>query len=205
MRWDSGYCKAINGTDKNARLKAFQEAANSYGVARTLQKEYDIDAGFVRLKPALDLILQPRREDFAQHRLIASIEKVRDNITGKYGGTDVLAATTKFLWLRFKRPIIIYDNNARRALKTPSGDLDKYYARWRSEYETVRAEIRSACDCLPRVHKYCFDADAATPKYIMKLVVSNEWFRERVFDTWLWNVGARRASQLQLSRTDWDS
>ena len=85
-------------------------------------------------------------------------------------------------------------------LRLPSGDLDKYYARWRSEYEKVRAEIKSACDRLPRVHKYCFDADV-TPKSIINLV-SNEWFRERVFDTWLWKVGARSASQLQLSRSD---
>jgi hypothetical protein len=85
-------------------------------------------------------------------------------------------------------------------LRLPSGDLDKYYARWRSEYEKVRAEIKSACDRLPRVHKYCFDADV-TPKSVINLV-SNECFRERVFDTWLWKVGARSASQLQLSRSD---
>ncbi|MEO2026701.1 MAG: hypothetical protein ABGZ23_12565 [Fuerstiella sp.] len=96
--------------------------------------------------------------------------------------------TTKVLWLALKRPIIIYDSQARMALGTRAGDLEGFYTEWRKAFQTHAARIARVCKKLEKMGAYSVDAKRATPKFIHK-VASTRWFHERVFDIYLWSKG----------------
>ncbi len=187
---DRTYIKALTGDDPLVKADALVEAAAQYRVARNLPLAYDVHIGVPRLKPILVAVTQARREDFEGDRLVPSILKVRDHIANQYGGHDALSLTTKFLWLQFQTPIIIYDGNARRALETADGDLGAYCLAWRTEYERRKKEILAACDALPAVRQFCVDPAEATPNYISE-TASTQWFQERVLDIHLWHRGAQ--------------
>jgi hypothetical protein len=107
-------------------------------------------------------------------------------------GKRNLSASSKLLWLRNREPYIIYDSRAVTALRKVCGRLDtnnyeQYCELWRGQYEKRTAEIQRACS---RLHKariflprwYASDND-------LNLLASHPWFQERVFDTFLWEVG----------------
>lgn len=187
---DREYCSGFEGTNTQSQLEVLRKAAVAYRVARNLPLAYDLDAGFPRLQPVLDAINAATRSSIEGSNLVPGILRVRDAISRVYGGDDLLSVTTKFLWLRFKRPIIIYDGNARRALRAVDSDLQDFYSKWRAEYQCVQDQLRAACDLLPRLEKFCIDTDIGTAAYI-KCVADTDWFRERVFDIYLWHTGAR--------------
>ena len=98
-----------------------------------------------------------------------------------------MSATTKFLWLKVKHPIVIYDSRARIALKAKN-DYFAYYKKWRGAFTSCQSLIRDTCLGLYKVHMYAIDQKAGTPEYI-KEVSSQSWFHERVFDSYLWHGG----------------
>lgn len=184
---DRKYCDAFNGSDENVQLEALREAAIFYGVARNLPCKHDSHIG--RLKPILDVIASVLPQDFQEPHLIPKVLEVRNALSNAYGGNDLLSLTTKFLWLRLKQPIIIYDGNARRALQATDGDLKDFYSKWRNQFGRNRTAIQNACNLLQGIHRFSIDPVSATPQYISK-VASEEWFQERVFDIYLWHEGA---------------
>jgi hypothetical protein len=82
---------------------------------------------------------------------------------------------------------LIYDSQARRALGEPQG-IKAYYDKWLGEFAKVGAQIDAACAALPSVHEYCIRPHQISPSDIQDLA-SNPWFKERVFDVYLWNKG----------------
>ena len=186
---DRKFCDALSGSDESAQLEALREAATFYGVARNLPLEHDFHIGLPRLRPVLDVIASLSPGDFAEPHLIPKVLEVRDELSKAYGGNDLLSLTTKFLWLRLQRPIIIYDGNSRRSLKATDGDLLDFYSKWRDRFRQNRTAIQDACSLLPGIHRFSIDPVLATPQYI-STVASTEWFQERVFDIYLWYEGA---------------
>jgi hypothetical protein len=186
---DRKYCAAFAATDREAQLKALREAAIAYRVARNLPLEHDFDIGIPRLQPVLDAINGAARLDFDGSDITPNILRIRDAISREYGGNDLLSVTTKFLWLRFQHPIIIYDGNVRRALGALDADLADFYAKWTAEYRKVLNHIQAACGLLPKVQGFCVDPTTGTPHYIATIAATN-WFQERVFDVYLWHAGA---------------
>lgn len=186
---DSKYCAAFTAHDEEAQLEVLREAAIAYRVARNLPLEYDSAAGFPRLQPVLSALNGAARSSFDGSNLVPSILQIRDAISQAYGGNDLLSATTKFLWLRFQHPIIIYDGNARRALGALDADLADFYEKWNIAYGKVLNQIQAACAVLPQVQKFCVDPVSGTPDHITT-IASTAWFQGRVFDVYLWHVGA---------------
>jgi hypothetical protein len=186
---DRTCCEALAGTDDSEKLRALAKAAAFYRIARNLRTRYDTGKRLPRYRPVLKIIDALNPADFRGENLLPSIEKVRDKIKAQYGRRDVLSATTKFLWLKMKSPIIIYDSRARKALGAASGEIDEYYSRWREKFEGCEPQIRDACTSLQKVHEYTENPEIATPQYIAK-TAAHPWFRERVFDVYLWSLGA---------------
>lgn len=186
---DRNFCETLEGHDDARKLRALTKAAAFYRVARNLPKAYDVEKGIPRYKPVLDVIDALDPITFQGPQLIPSIEGVLSEISRRYGGQKVVSLTTKFLWLKMKSPIVIYDSRARKALGTKPGDIRDYYSQWRDQYNSYCSEISAACDSLPRVHEYSVAPDVATPQYI-EGVASQPWFMERVFDVYLWSLGS---------------
>ena len=186
---DKPCCEALAGRDDSKKLSTLADAAVSYSIARTLPTRYDKGKGLPRHGPVLKIIDAENRADFRGENLLPSIKKVRKKISAKYGGHGGLSLTTKFLWLKMKSPIIIYDSRARKALHAAPGDIDEYYGRWHEEFKLREQQIRDTCTSLQKVHEYTENPEIATPQHISK-IAAQRWFRERVLDVYLWHLGA---------------
>jgi len=186
LEHDKKYSEALEDGNETTKLSALKKALSFYGIARNLPTEYDEKKGLTRYKPVLDIIDSLKAEDF-QDNIVEKICKVEARISQKYGNKGVLSLSTKLLWLKLKSPIIIYDNQARLALGTKVGDLDSYYNCWRKKFEVHSEEISNACERLYKMSKYAVDQDIGTKDYIQN-ISSEQWFKERVFDIYLWRT-----------------
>ena len=198
---DKAPCEVLAGNNPELKLQQLKKAATAYRVARNLPRKYDKEKEMVRYDPILQVLDSLEQPNLQRDPLVPWIEKVRDQISANYGNRDTLSLTTKFLWLKFKSPIIIFDSQARQALArlckcplTSLGNLAKYYSLWREEFGRHEQEIRDACASLPGLHEYAVDPGTATRDYVAG-IASQQWFRERVFDVWLWHRGDKEARQ----------
>ena len=105
----------------------------------------------------------------------------------------LLSASSKLLWLRRRLPYVIYDSRAVRALNlmnlppTPS-DYSGYSNSWRKAFAVRRKDLEIAAGRVTAFRK--FTAAAHLGKSEVAAIVSEDWFVERVFDKYLWIVGA---------------
>lgn len=193
---DKGYCEALSkDNNRENKLKALKDAGSYYGVARNLwfkdKREIKKEKWFERYEPLLKILDKIDGSQFQEKpdsKIFEKIKKVSYEISEGYDRGNFLSLTTKFLWLKVKQPIIIYDNNARNALRTKDQDLDAYYKEWRKRYEGYEDKVKEACSKLPSLHLYVVNQKVGTKEYIEK-VSSKSWFHERVFDIHLWNEG----------------
>ncbi len=186
LSYDMGFCNALASNDKKKKLDALKKASAFYRIARNLPAKYEEKKGLARYEPVLEIIdvLTPRN---FEDNPVQEIRKIEKRISQIYG-RGVLSLTTKILWIKIKHPILIYDSRARIALKTKNGDLESYYVAWRDDFKVHQQEIAAACAKLPDLYKYSVNQDIGTNDYI-KMISSELWFHERVFDIYLWNKG----------------
>lgn len=184
---DRKYCQVLSNEDKKNKLEVLKEAGSFYRVARNLPSKFDEKKGLNRYAPVLDILNEIEECQF-QDNPAQEIININKEISKRYGKKSVLSLTTKFLWLKIKQPILIYDSQARKALGTKDGDLVNYYKKWHGEFRTNQHDIKKACSKLPDLHLYAFDQKFGTKGYI-KDVSSQPWFHERVFDIYLWGKG----------------
>ena len=187
LKHDRPYHDSLNNGTREEKLNSIKKAVTYYKVARNLPKEYDVDIRCDRYEPILKIIDKVVATDFSTDTL-KSISKVEREISRAYGDRSVLSVTTKLLWLKMRDPIIIYDSQARVALKTPDGDLPGFYAAWRTKFNTHSKAIATVCAKLSKVAEYSYDQTIATPTYV-KDISAQAWFQERVFDMYLWHEG----------------
>jgi hypothetical protein len=185
---DRKYHDALTGVDEAQTLRSLQEAAAFYRVSRNLWEKHDVGKGLPRFGPVLSVLDAEEPADFQGERLIPAISRVRKQLSDQYGNRDVLSLTTKFLWLKIKSPIIIYDSRARTALGIREGNIDAYYRRWRQAFDEHAAQIELACDSLQHVLDFSVNPQLATASYVSDLA-SQRWFRDRVLYIYLWHLG----------------
>jgi hypothetical protein len=185
---DRIYCEGLAGKDEAAKLKSLKKAAAFYRVSRNLPEVYDSKKGLPRYKPVLDVLESVTPATFHGDDLIPAILRVRDQISTRYGERGVLSLTTKFLWLKVRSPIIIYDSKASSAVGVRTGDIREYYSKWRRRFNAHAKEIGVACSSLQAVIEYSVNPELATARYVEELS-SHQWFQERVLDIYLWHLG----------------
>lgn len=187
LTYDRGYFQALSKGDKENKLTALKNAGDFYRVARNLPSEFDEKKGVARYQPVLEILDEVNQNQF-QVNPVERILEIERKISAKYGNRNVLSLTTKFLWLKVKQPILIYDSQARIAVGTENGDLDAYYEKWQEAFKKYQNQVKKACSKLPDLHLYVVDQEVGTKEYI-KDVSSKSWFHERVFDIYLWSKG----------------
>ena len=179
---EEGYCIAVASPELRTRRQGLVSAGGHFRIARNLPTEYEASGRYQVVLDAIDEIQSATAENVVQ--VIADLHQ---KVSTAYGGRNVLSAVTKFLWLKLKAPIRIYDSQARRALGTSENDYAAFYAAFTAKLINVRGEIEDACSRLSDVLSYSATPTAA-PEQIRSLT-SQSWFRERVLDIYLWNVG----------------
>lgn len=187
LSYDKGYCDALASCDKDNKITALRNAGGFYRVARNVPSEYDEKKGLARYEPVLEIIDSLKPDDFKDDP-VKKIDEIAKSISNKYGDRGVLSLTTKFLWIKIKQPILIYDSQARIAIGTENGDLLAYYEKWREGFEGNKEEILEACSKLTDMNKYAVNQEVGTKEYI-KAVSGETWFHERVYDIYLWSKG----------------
>jgi hypothetical protein len=95
------------------------------------------------------------------------------------GSNNAVVAASKILWL-FDRRTVIMDSYNRKALKLFSGSVpvtyDEYRRQWKAAYERYLPQIDGV------IERYQFSR-------ILREVRAG-WFKQRVFDVFLWNITA---------------
>jgi hypothetical protein len=181
--WSDGELLAYEGLrqpGRAERLRALQGAAGYFKVARNFHLTFDVRQGLERLAPVLAILEEYRAPRLTLARLASTVAVLRTRLGAAYGGGDRLSASTKFLWLLHREPVVIFDSRARRALRAPAGDYSAYLELWHSGYSENREAIAAACGALSK------QSSAAA----LDGAQDREWFRQRVYDIHLWNVGA---------------
>lgn len=103
-----------------------------------------------------------------------------------------VSAASKLLWLKFRSPYIICDRRALKGLKIlrpnfKNSDYADYYATWKSTYAEHEPDVARAAQQLPKLQPFF---GAWHKSYASLAALSNQrWFRERVFDNYLWRLG----------------
>lgn len=183
-RFVEGLCR---DNDRSARRACLQEAAAYYKVSRTLNTLPDEERLDGALS-AIDSVPRPIREDDVVRAVCGLAKTFQD----KYGDYAISAAS-KFLWLCERWPIVIYDSRAIRCLnksgkvRLRSGYYEPYLNEWRRQFRQYEEAIANACADVVRIKDYSF-ADCM-PDDALAALTTNRWFRERVFDKYLWNNG----------------
>jgi hypothetical protein len=103
-----------------------------------------------------------------------------------------LSAASKLLWLRHKLPFIIYDSRAVNALRDLGGTFEnanysEYCDCWRAQYHQREEAIKEAAARLHEVRTFLPPWHRTEAE--LRALVSEPWFRERVFDIYLWEMG----------------
>lgn len=176
---DRSLYEGLLAKNKDRHLETLRTLCSQYSVARSLPLKFDTKRKMRRYEPLLGLIADVR-ERFA--RPSDPVEVVTDfekRISKKYNdGKSKLSLSSKVLWFVYRSPILIYDDYARRALKTPSGDYHLYQSKWLEAFNIKKKEIEDACARF-----------SSAPQF------SERWFHERIFDKYLWDQGEKiRAS-----------
>jgi hypothetical protein len=182
---ESGFVSGLAAGAESDRLAALRGAAGYFKIARNFPEEFDTKKGIPRLKPVLDAIDRIPLESVTRESLPQVVDRLRVDFGRSYGSRDLLSAATKLLWLRHRDVVVIFDGNARTALKARYGDYRDYLGKWFSEYRRRAEEIRTACDEFWTELGLEFDPDSRS---------AGEWFRRRAFDIYLWRTGDPKAT-----------
>lgn len=189
LTYDMIYCEILNNGSEDEKLAILKKAGGFYRIARNLPSKYDEKKNIARYKPVLNII-DNLTHSYFENNAVEKICEIRSEISNEYGNRNVLSLTTKFLWIKIKRPILIYDSQARIAIGAKDGDLKSYYEKWHEGFRANKKEIAEVCSKLSKMNKYVVNQDIGTEEYI-KGVASEPWFHERVFDIYLWNKGVK--------------
>lgn len=159
-------------------LRYFQVARNFKGLRQ------DIKAQIVCEK----LLELRTRKDITSEQQVCALA-----ISFKEAGFQHnLSAASKLLWLSSRKPII-YDSRAFTALHEEYGhsarkkDYEAYCISWKRAYASNKQAILDAVNKLPNVRSFL--PGETPPDEKLLAIVQKPWFRERVFDIYLWELG----------------
>jgi hypothetical protein len=112
-------------------------------------------------------------------------------------GKNNLSAASKLLWLTFRSPFLIYDARAVKGLKFLDHNFknqhyEDYYATWKTAYANHERDLVRAVSQLPKLQPF-FGTWQET-KTSLGALSKQCWFRERVFDNYLWELGEANRS-----------
>lgn len=187
ITYDMKYCAAFETGSKKQQLEQLNKAGGFYRVARNAPTKFDLLKKLQRYEPIIDLFDSLSSEKHKDP--IALVNNVSEHISKSYGGTGTLSLTSKFLWIKFKSPIVIYDSQAKKALNFKDNDYKSYFDCWTQEFHNNKDKIQSALKSLHRMHNYTVNTMIGTRQYIQRLT-QEKWFHERVFDYYLWMIGS---------------
>jgi hypothetical protein len=185
---DRGFVEGICASENHdQRLACLWKAANYYKVARTLPVIPE-KRRLGRALESIDAVADSITADNVD-AIVWELEKTFQSVYGKYA----LSAASKFLWIRHRSPVVIYDGQAYQTLKRlgpkfAAGSYKTYRRQWVRHFAEHIDAIQKACAGLHRVKDFSLAHDM--PDSELAALAAERWFHERVFDKFLWRTGA---------------
>ena len=165
---------AVSGTSGRECLVEF---ATYYGVIRTLR----VTAEAFRLQGAYEALCATRIPRGAD--VVEMVCEFARALGDRYGALP-LSAASKFLWVRFRSPVVVYDMLVSDGLHLRYGykydGYPNYYKIWTTSYRENEERIREACNELNAIKKFTLASEV--PQKDLSELISRQWFMERVFD-----------------------
>ncbi|WP_176316816.1 hypothetical protein [Burkholderia vietnamiensis] len=147
--------------------------------------------------------------------LAISIGKLfpRQSRKGPRAGTEIettqLSAATKFLWFAGHHNVRIFDTQAYAALYGMQrfGILTEsvyceFLAEWKRQYELARDGLDEAIGAFDLHATLEWTVIPYETRDDVRDVLAKPWFRERVFDKYLWIKGARILNEIENARRE---
>lgn len=175
------YFDLLSSSNLENQRQALVKAGGHFRVARNVPKKYDLNGK--RYQAILDIL--STTDNLNLDNVVDVVNDVQTSISENYGNRQVLSLTTKFLWLKFKAPVRIYDTQARISLGTQENNYNAFHEAFSLYYEDKESEIVGACNRLKNVTTYSVSPNMSHKD--VENIVSKQWFRERVLDMYLWN------------------
>lgn len=180
---------------EDALHQSFKKAASPQMFREALQ--------YFQISRSFEGIAVPKRLDAARRLYLTAavtsrqspehrVEALAAAFEKRFGKYNVSAAS-KLLWLKYREPFVVMDSRAVKALKWLTGkrfasnDYAAYAAVWRDHYAAERVRIRAAAMLVPSAA--AFLPTNRLSKSELAAICSAEWFRERVLDIFLREVG----------------
>lgn len=182
---EAEYCRLFALPSEEDQRHALVQAASHFRIARNLPTKFEKENSWTRYEPVLSILSE--MTSISSDNVEDVVEDAQREISKCYGGRKVLSLTTKFLWLKVKSPVRIYDSQARVALGTAEGDFRSFNKAFTECLYKCEGEIQRACSKLKSVIPYT--ADPAMSPSDVEAITSQLWFKERVLDIYLWNRG----------------
>jgi hypothetical protein len=167
----------------SARLELLWEAAKYYKVTRTLPT-IDGEDRLAAALQALDSVPVPLTEATVDDAVVGLATRFQE-LYGRYA----ISAASKLLWIRHRWPVVILDDRASKFLWAAGGTFGQgnypaYRREWLSRFAEREQEIRDACADLTAVKAFTLASEMQDDD--LCALMSERWFRERVFDKFLW-------------------
>ena len=185
---DSMLYSLLNSNEVECQKEGIERAVTFYGIARNFPKKYDSSDRFDKVLNRLSNI----NVKVTLSNFIEIVNDLADNFLEDYKQRNISAAS-KLLWLRHRDPVIIYDKRAIDGLKSrfqykgEYGDYVNFSRTWLQEYENKSQEITVATQKLLSVKQFTYNHLASSEE--IKNLTKENWFKMRVFDIYLWNLG----------------
>ena len=169
--------RAPSADDVRKALRYFQVARGFRGLRAEADKVVDA------------LAIKSRRLN--AKNVVSRVDGLSDSFKQDFGSRN-LSAASKLLWLSRRNPILILDSRSVASLgalgnKFDPKDYAAYYECWRTEFKKRQREIKKAVSKLVSIKMFT-SAWYKSPGELRQ-DLSSDWFVERTFDLFLWELG----------------
>lgn len=168
--------------------------APSANDVRKALRYFQVARGFRGLRAEAEKIvaaLATKCRGLNAKNVVSRVDGIAKSFEQDFGSRN-LSAASKLLWLSRRNPVVILDSRSVASLgalgsKFDPRDYAAYYECWRAEFTKRRRQIKKAVSRLVTIKMFTA-AWYKSPGELRK-DLSSDWFVERTFDLFLWELG----------------
>ena len=211
LRADKPCMDALNSeASPKAVCEAMSKMAAVYNINRTLWRNGES----CRLEGARRLLMEVPRP-LTDPSVAEAVDRLSHDLGAAYPrqakgepdeakyAPELLSAASKFLWMRFKDPIVMYDRFAWQWIQRAGqlhreGSYADCLGAWRKSYADAEDEIVEVCAELVTIRR--FTLAETMPEQEFRMLVGQTWFKQRVFDHAIVDAEQKREEAIKARR-----
>jgi hypothetical protein len=203
LRADKPCIEALEKDDSpEAACNALSKMAMIYNINRNLANKKEETWRLETVHSLLRGVETPVTDDQVA-KLVGDFSTKLGEAYPRESGTKpkLLSAATKFLWMRFKSPVVLYDRYARLCIMgADKAAYSDYLRKWWETFDVHKNQIAAACPEIIPFKRFTLAASMTDDE--IQGLVEQTWFQERVFDHAIVDEGQRleEASKAQSKR-----